>query len=193
LPIFNRRFYRVYHDIPLEVRPTETFAMIYYIIGLHSELSLPLVEQKSPSLIQLFEDAREVEENIHASRKIQDRDLFENLQVHEQLNCQYILDSEQKSNEDEVDKEQQPEGEYISDSEKESSKYEADKEQQLEGEYMSDSELDFSVWAEYSRDRYACEVYDQFVNQEEPMMIDDCIGNYVFLTDPCSYDFNTVL
>jgi hypothetical protein len=117
LPVFNRRFYRVYHDMPLEVRPTETFAMIYYIIGLHSELALLLLERKSPSLIQLFEDAREVEENIHASRRIRDRDFFENLQVHEQVNCQYILDSEQKSSEYEADKEQQPEGEYISDSE----------------------------------------------------------------------------
>jgi hypothetical protein len=31
------------------------------------------------------------------------------------------------------------------------------------------------------------------VNQEETMMTDDCIGNYMFLTNPCSYDFNTVL
>jgi hypothetical protein len=49
------------------------------------------------------------------------------------------------------------------------------------------------VFAEYSRDRYACEAYDQSVNQEEPMMTDDCTGNYMFLTKPCSYDFNTVL
>jgi hypothetical protein len=49
------------------------------------------------------------------------------------------------------------------------------------------------VFAEYSRDRHACESYDQFVNQEEPMMTDDCIGNYMFFTDPCSYDFNIVL
>ena len=106
LPVFNRRFYRVYHDMPLEVRPTETFSMIYYIIGLHSELVLLLLERKSPSLIQLFEDAREVEENIHASRRIQDQDFFENLQVHEHVNFQYILDSEQKSSEYEADKEQ---------------------------------------------------------------------------------------
>jgi hypothetical protein len=59
--------------------------------------------------------------------------------------------------------------------------------------FNSVSGSNFSVFAEYSRDRYACEAYDQFVNQEEPMMIDDCIGNYMFLTNPCSYDFFTVL
>jgi hypothetical protein len=62
-----------------------------------------------------------------------------------------------------------------------------------EGEYISDSELDSSVCAEFSRDRYACEVYDQFVNQEEPMMTDDCIRNYMFLADPNPCDGNPVL
>jgi hypothetical protein len=151
--------------------------MIYYIIGLHSELALLLLEWKSPSLIQLFEDAREVEENIHASRRIRGQDFFENriskhihFSKYKYETDQYILDSEQKSSEYEVDKEQQPEGEYI-----------------------SDSELDSSVLAEYSRDRYACEVYDQFVNQEDPMMTDDCIRNYMFLVDPNPCDGNLVL
>jgi hypothetical protein len=67
-PVFNRRFYRVYHDMPLEVRLIEIAAMIYYVMGLHSERALPLLERKSSSLIHLFEDAQEVEENIYASR-----------------------------------------------------------------------------------------------------------------------------
>jgi hypothetical protein len=111
-----------------------------------------------------------VEENIHASRRIRGQDFFENLQAYKQVNCQYILDLEQKSSE-----------------------YEADKEQQLEGEYISDSELDSSTLAKYSRDRYACEAYDQFVNQEEPMMTDDCIINYMFSADPNPCDGNLVL
>jgi hypothetical protein len=52
-PVFNRRFYNIYHDMPLEVRPTETAAMVYYVMGLHSELSLLLLERKSSSLRQL--------------------------------------------------------------------------------------------------------------------------------------------
>jgi hypothetical protein len=254
LPVFNRRFYRVYHDMPSEVRPTETFAMIYYIMGLHSDLVLLLLERNSPSLTRLFEDAQEVEENICASRRIRGRDFFENLQAHEQAECHYTSDFEQENNEVGTVLEQQRVCELFLDSDlnfstvseysrdryesevydqfanqnesmitndcienymfladhnpchlnialsssaedcsEENSKYETDKEQQPEGEYISDSELDSSVCAEFSRDSYACEVYDQFVNQEEPMMTDDCIRNYIFLADPNSCDGNPVL
>jgi GAF domain-containing protein len=156
--------------VPLEVRPIETVAMIYYVMGLHSDLVLLLLEWESSSLTQLFEDAQEVEENIHVSRRIRDRDFFENLQVHEKEEYQYTSDFEQESNEVGVDLGQQQTCKFNS----------------VSGSY-------FSVFVEYSRDKHAYEAYDQFVNQEEPMMTDDCIGNYMFLTDPCSYDFNTVL
>ena len=63
--------------MPLEIRPTETAAMIYYLMGLHSKLSLLLLERKSLSLSILFEDALEVEENIHASRRIPEQFDFE--------------------------------------------------------------------------------------------------------------------
>ena len=69
-PIFNRRFYNTYCDMPFEIQPTETVAMIYYVMGLHSKLALLLLESKSSSLSIMFEDALEVEENICASRKI---------------------------------------------------------------------------------------------------------------------------
>ena len=70
LPLFNRRFYRMYHDMPLEIRPTEIVAMLYYVMDQHSNLVLLLLERKSSSLTRLFEDAQEVEENIRASRWI---------------------------------------------------------------------------------------------------------------------------
>ena len=75
----------------------------------------------------------------------------------------------------------------------ENSKFEADLDQQPEGEYISDSESDFSVCAEYSRDRYGFEFHDQFANQEEPMVTDNYIGNYMFSVDPNSYDVKPVL
>jgi hypothetical protein len=63
---------------------------------------------------------------------------------------------------------------------------------------MSDLESDSSVFADYSMDRYACKVYDQFSNHVEHTVIDDCIDNYIFLVDhnqcvsnisfPLSYD-----
>ncbi len=57
LSIFNRRFYSIYHDMPLKVRPIGTAAMIHYVMCLHSELALLLLERESSSLVQLLEDA----------------------------------------------------------------------------------------------------------------------------------------
>jgi hypothetical protein len=170
LLVFNRRFYNTYHDMPLEIQPTETVAMVYYVMGLHSELSLLLLERKSSSLRQLFEDAEEVEENICASRRIRDRDCFENLHAHEQEECQYSSYFEQEGNE-----------------------CEADLEQQQACEIISDSDLNSSTFAEYSRDRYACEFYNQFANHVEHVVTDDCIGNYMFLADHNPCHLNTAL
>ena len=47
LHIFNQIFDNTYHDMPLEIRPIETAAMIYYVMGLHSKLALLLLERKS--------------------------------------------------------------------------------------------------------------------------------------------------
>jgi hypothetical protein len=170
LPVFNRRFYHVYYDIPLEIRPTEIAAMVYYLMAQHNELVLLLLERKSSSLGNLFEDAQEVEENIRASRRIRQQVDFDNLLAHEQKQCQYGSDFEQGGNE-----------------------CEADLEQQKAYELISDADLNSSTLAEYSRDRYACEAYDQFVNQEEPMMTDDCIINYMFSAEPNPCDGNLVL
>jgi hypothetical protein len=74
----------VYYDIPLEIRPTEIAAMVYYLMAQHNELVLLLLERKSSSLGNLFEDAQEVEENIRASRRIQQQVDFDNLLAHEQ-------------------------------------------------------------------------------------------------------------
>ena len=50
LVVFNRRFYSVYHSMPLEIRPTEITAMVYYVMAQHSDLVLFLLESKSSSL-----------------------------------------------------------------------------------------------------------------------------------------------
>jgi hypothetical protein len=118
----------------------------------------------------LFENALEVEENICASRSIRERVVFENLHIQQQAECQYDSDFEQEGNECETELEQQRACEFI-----------------------LDSDLDSSIFAEYSRDRYEPEVYDQFANQIEPMVTNDCIGNYMFLIDPNPYDENPVL
>jgi hypothetical protein len=33
LYVFNRRFYNVYHSMPVEIRPTETASMVYYVMA----------------------------------------------------------------------------------------------------------------------------------------------------------------
>jgi hypothetical protein len=68
LTVFNRRFYNIYRSMPVEIRPTETAAMVYYIMAQHPELFLLLRERKYSSLRHLFEDVGEVEENIRASK-----------------------------------------------------------------------------------------------------------------------------
>jgi hypothetical protein len=71
----------VYHNMPVEIRPTETAAMVYYVMNQHLELVLHLRERKSTSLSQLFMDDGEVEENLQACGRIQ---------------SQYHLNSERK-------------------------------------------------------------------------------------------------
>jgi hypothetical protein len=64
LAVFNMRFYNVYHSIPVEIRPTETAAMVYCVMAHHSELFLLPRERKYTYLSQLFMDSEEVEESL---------------------------------------------------------------------------------------------------------------------------------
>jgi hypothetical protein len=69
---------------------------VFYVMDEYLELVLLLRERKCSSLRSLFEDAQEVEENIHSSRRIQEKVFFENLHAYEQEECQYILDLKQE-------------------------------------------------------------------------------------------------
>jgi hypothetical protein len=42
LVVFNKRFYNVYHSMYVEIRPTKTTAMVYYVMAHHPELVLLL-------------------------------------------------------------------------------------------------------------------------------------------------------
>ena len=116
--MFNRRFYSVYHSMPLDIKPTEIAAMVYYVMAHHSDLVLFLLERKSSYLRQLFEDAKGVEENICASRSIQDHVYCEDLHEEELEDYQYVLDSEQEDSKYRSDLEQQQECKYISEMDK---------------------------------------------------------------------------
>ena len=129
-------------------------------MGLHSKLALLLLETKSSSLSILFEDALEVEENICASRRIPEYFDFGNHHLPKPDKHQYDSYFEQEDYESQ-----------------------ADLEQQQACELLSDLESDSSVFGKYSKDKYESKFYDQFANQDEPMITDDCIGNYMFSTD----------
>ena len=61
---FNWRFQIFYISMPMDIGPLEKIAMVYYVMAQHSDLVLFLLERKSSSLRQLFEDVKGVEENI---------------------------------------------------------------------------------------------------------------------------------
>jgi len=66
-------------------------------------------------------------------------------------------------------------------------------EQQQSCEIILDSDLNSSTFAEYSRDRYVCEFYNQFANHVEHVVTNDCIGNYMFLADHNPFHLSTSL
>jgi hypothetical protein len=106
LDVFNMRFYSVYHIMPMEIRPTKTAAMVYYVMAQHPKLVLLLRERKYSSLRHLFEDVEEVEENIRASKGVHMKAYLENLHVPKEEDYQHVLDSEQEDSyyESEIEK-----------------------------------------------------------------------------------------
>jgi hypothetical protein len=81
LDVFNRRFYSVYHSMPMEIRPTETVSMVYYVMAQHPKLVLLLRERKYYSLIHLFEDVEEFEENNRDNKGVHIQAYLEKLHV----------------------------------------------------------------------------------------------------------------
>ena len=73
-----------YISMPTEIRPLEKIAMVYYVMAQHSDLVLFLLERKSSSLRQLFEDVKGVKENIQACKMLRDQAPVEDIQAYEQ-------------------------------------------------------------------------------------------------------------
>ena len=66
--------------MPIEIRPTEIVAMIQYTMAQHPDLFLYLKERKSPSLQQMFVDAKEVENNLRVCGKLHDQIIDEDFE-----------------------------------------------------------------------------------------------------------------
>ena len=72
--------------------------MVYYVMAQHSDLVFFLLERKSSSLRQLFEDAKGVEENIQDCKMLRDQAHVEDIQAYEQEEeCRYHSDLRQFS------------------------------------------------------------------------------------------------
>ena len=67
---FNRRFASFYYSIPKEIQPLVGVAKLHYEDVFDNDFTLLLRERKSLSLLDMFQDALEVEANMMASGKI---------------------------------------------------------------------------------------------------------------------------
>jgi hypothetical protein len=93
--------------MPMEIRPTETVSMVYYIMAQHLELVLLLRERKYSSLRHLFEDAKELKENIRASKGVHMQAYLRNFHVPKVEYCQHVSYYEQEDSDYESELEQQ--------------------------------------------------------------------------------------
>ena len=59
--------------MPLKIQPFKIATMVYYVATQHPDLVLFLRERKYSSLQQLFEDSKELEENIRACKVHRDQ------------------------------------------------------------------------------------------------------------------------
>jgi hypothetical protein len=80
---FSRRFASLYYKLPKEVQPPEVVSMLHYVTTFQSDLSFLLMERKSMSLQQMFNNAQEVADNIQACKELQNQILDEKLKAEE--------------------------------------------------------------------------------------------------------------
>jgi hypothetical protein len=78
---FNRRFESLYHNLPIEICPSEVVAKVYYALAHHPDLAFYLRERKSSTLEQMFIDVEEIENNLWACGMLPD-------QIEEDLNAE---------------------------------------------------------------------------------------------------------
>ena len=64
---------RVYNSIHVDIKPLVGVAKLHYVDAFDSDFSLLLRERKYASLLAMFKDALEVEENLMASEKMKNR------------------------------------------------------------------------------------------------------------------------
>jgi hypothetical protein len=72
--IFNRIFQNFYLSMPIDIRPSEVVARVFYTATHHHPyLTLFLRERRSLTLQQMFTDAEEIEDNLRACGNLSDQ------------------------------------------------------------------------------------------------------------------------
>ena len=66
---FSTRFIRTYDSIPIDVKPPPGVSKLHYVDAFSSEFTLLLRESRFISLIDMMDDATQVEVNLLASNK----------------------------------------------------------------------------------------------------------------------------
>jgi hypothetical protein len=65
---FSRNFSSIYLNFLKEIKPIEVASMIHYTTTLHPDLSFLLMERRTKSLQQMFNDAKGIQHNIQACK-----------------------------------------------------------------------------------------------------------------------------
>ena len=78
---FSSRFMRSYDYIPSHVKPPPGAAQLHYADAFDSYFALTLREIRSPSLVDMMNDAIKVEVNLMASRKMKQKTDYERKKV----------------------------------------------------------------------------------------------------------------
>jgi hypothetical protein len=66
---FIKRFNKLYHKIPIDVKPSQPAAKVTFVGSFDPDFSLLLRERRSTTLTDMQDDAVEIESNMIASRK----------------------------------------------------------------------------------------------------------------------------
>ena len=67
--IFSDRFNKIYNALPMQCKPPEGMAKLHYAEGFDDDFSVLLRERRSTTLVDMMNDAIEVEVNLMAHKK----------------------------------------------------------------------------------------------------------------------------
>ena len=70
---FVRRFNKLYNSLPAEMKPPPIGARVVFAGAFEPDFSFTLRERRSPTLDHIKIDALEIEANISAAAKVQDK------------------------------------------------------------------------------------------------------------------------